>query len=383
MARQFDEHIMRRALQIARCGEGFTSPNPMVGAVIVRPDGSIAGEGFTSPWGGPHAEVNAVASVPDKKNLPDCTIYVTLEPCSHQGKTPPCADMLVESGIRRCVVGTVDPFEKVAGRGIEIMRRAGIEVTVGVLENECRELNRRFFLAHTLRRTYVILKWAESADRYMANPDGTPATLSDPAGRVLVHSQRALTDAILVGTNTVLTDNPQLDCRLWPNRQLIPVIPDPKGIIPADAQVMRPETIILREEMTEADIARKLYTDHGLISLMVEGGPTTLQRWIDSGIFDELRIESTATTFPRLPDTLAADITSPRLPDTLAADILSPKHPESALSADIISPKHPDSALADSTTSPRCLVKAPRLPDLPYTFTPQGTSTLLRWLRSL
>lgn len=328
MAREFDEHIMRRALQIARCGEGFTSPNPMVGAVIVRADGSIAGEGFTSPWGGPHAEVNAVASVADKSQLGDCTIYVTLEPCSHYGKTPPCAEMLVNSGIRRCVVGAVDPYEKVAGRGIEIMRSAGMEVTSGVLDRECRELNRRFMLAHTLRRVYVVLKWAESADRYISLPDGRPAALSDACGRVAVHRERSLTDAIMVGTNTVLTDNPRLDCRLWPNRMLRVVVPDPKGVLPSEANLMRPDTIVLRENMPEEAIARMLYADHGLISIMVEGGAATLQRWIESGIYDEIRVESTATV------------------------------------------------LGDG-------IKAPRLPDLPYSFTPQGSSTLLRWMRPL
>lgn len=319
---------MSRALRIARCGRGFTSPNPMVGAVITRPDGSIAGEGFTSPWGGPHAEVNAVAAVADKSELRDCTIYVTLEPCSHQGKTPPCADMLVRSGIRRCVVGTLDPFEKVAGRGIRIMRESGMEVITGVLEKECRELNRRFILAHTQKRVYVILKWAESADRFMAHPDGSPATLSDVSGRVLVHRERAITDAILTGTRTILTDNPRLDCRLWPNRMLRPVIPDPHHRLPADALVMRDETIILNEEMSEDAIAKLLYADYGLISLMVEGGPQTLSRWIASGIFDEVRVESSAVT------------------------------------------------LGEG-------IRAPRLPDLPYTFITQGTSTILRWERPL
>ncbi len=328
MAREFDEHIMRRALRIARSGEGFTSPNPMVGAVIVRPDGSIAGEGFTSPWGGPHAEVNAVASVADKSELKDCTIYVTLEPCSHYGKTPPCAEMLVKSGIRRCVVGAVDPFEKVSGRGIRIMREAGMEVTSGVLDRECRELNRRFMLAHTQSRVYVVLKWAESADRFMALPEGRPVALSDACGHVAVHHERSLVDAILVGTNTVLTDNPRLDCRLWPNRMLRAVVPDPKGVISSDANVMRDDTIVLRKNMTEEEIARMLYSDYGFISLMVEGGAQTLQRWIDSGIYDEIRVESTSAI------------------------------------------------LGEG-------IRAPRLPDLPYTFTPHGNSTLLRWQRPL
>lgn len=319
---------MSRALRIARCGRGFTSPNPMVGAVITRPDGSIAGEGFTSPWGGPHAEVNAIAAVADKSELRDCTIYVTLEPCSHYGKTPPCADMLVRHGLRRCVVGTLDPFEKVAGRGIEVMRRSGMEVTTGVLEKECRELNRRFILAHTQQRVYVILKWAESTDRFMAFPDGSPASLSDSVGKVMVHKERAICDAILAGTRTILTDNPRLDCRLWPNRMLRPMVVDPHHKIPADALANREETIHIEKEMSEKEIAEILYTDYKLISLMVEGGPETLTRWIESGIYDEVRIESTAVT----------------LKDGLSA---------------------------------------PMVPNLPYTFTSQGKSTILHWERPL
>lgn len=328
MGYQFDEHIMRRALQIARCGEGLTSPNPMVGAVIVTPEGRIVGEGFTSPWGGPHAEVNAVASVKDKSVLNTCTIYVTLEPCSHQGKTPPCADMLVRHGVKRCVVGTLDPFEKVSGRGVKILQDAGIDVTVGVLEKECRELNRRFILAHSRHRVYVILKWAESADRFLAYSNGSPKQLSDKCGQVMVHQQRALTDAILVGTRTILTDNPRLDSRLWPNRMIHPVIIDTKGKLSPKANAIREESIMIKEPMTEKEIAEFLYKQHGFISLMVEGGAETLRRWIESDIYDEIRVEST--------------------PIILGEGI-----------------------------------KAPRLPDLPYQYSPLGDSTILHWQREI
>lgn len=326
MADEFDKTMMRRALQIARCGRGLTSPNPMVGAVITRPDGTIAGEGFTAPWGGPHAEVNAVRGVADKSCLPECTIYVTLEPCSHYGKTPPCAELLVGCGLRRAVVGTVDPFAAVAGRGIAIMRRGGIEVETGVLERECRESNRRFILAHTLRRAYVILKWAESADGFMSHADGSPATLSTAVGRVIVHRERSLTDAILVGSGTVLSDNPRLDCRLWPARMLRPVVADCRCRVSPDAAVMRPDTIMLREPMEPEGIARMLYEREKMISLMVEGGPTTLRQWIESGIFDEVRIEVSAKR------------------------------------------------LITGTS-------APRKPDLPYSLTRQSTSTILHWQR--
>ena len=328
MVREFDRHIMRRALQIARNGEGLTSPNPMVGAVIIRSDGTLIGEGFTSPWGGPHAEVNAVESVEDKKELSDATIYVTLEPCSHHGKTPPCADLLISHGIKRCVIGALDPFKEVSGRGVKKLMEAGIEVETGVLEKECRELNRRFILAHEQQRVYVILKWAESADKFMAHADGSPALLSDACGKVAVHRERALTDAILVGSRTILTDNPRLDCRLWPNRMLRPVVIDTKGIIKNDARVMRPDTIIFREKKSEEEIARQLYREYGFISLMVEGGPETLKRWIDSGIYDEIRVESSAVVLDEG-------------------------------------------------------IKAPHLPDLPYSFSSLGTSTILQWKREI
>ena len=161
---------MRRALQLARQGAGHTSPNPMVGAVIVAPDGTIIGEGWHRKCGEAHAEVNALASVADVRLLKDCTIYVTLEPCSHYGKTPPCASLLIERGIQHVVVGCLDPFEKVSGRGVAMLRDAGIEVEVGVLEQECRELNKRFMTAHTAGRPWVQLKWAQTADGYIALP---------------------------------------------------------------------------------------------------------------------------------------------------------------------------------------------------------------------
>lgn len=328
MSREFDEKMMRRALQIARGGEGLTSPNPMVGAVITTPGGLIVGEGFTSPWGGPHAEVNAVRSVKDPSILPQCTIYVTLEPCSHQGKTPPCADMLVSRGLRRCVVGTKDPFAEVSGRGIERMRAAAMEVQTGILEKECRELNRRFILAHTLRRVYVILKWAQSADGFMARADGSPAPLSSPRTRVLMHRERALTDAILAGSGTILTDNPRLDCRLWPNRILRPVIPDVRGRVDAGAAVVRSNPIFLREPLTPLQIASKLYEEEGYISLMVEGGPSTLRQWLRSGIYDELRVEVSSLALHNGPE-------------------------------------------------------APHLPPLPFAYTHIDTSTLLTWRRPL
>ncbi|MDE6339807.1 MAG: bifunctional diaminohydroxyphosphoribosylaminopyrimidine deaminase/5-amino-6-(5-phosphoribosylamino)uracil reductase RibD, partial [Muribaculaceae bacterium] len=213
---------MRRALELARNGAGFVSPNPMVGAVIVAPDGRIIGEGWHARYGGPHAEVNAVAAVrpEDEPLLPQSTIYVTLEPCSHYGKTPPCSKLLIEKKLKRVVIGMKDPFKEVQGRGIKMLRDAGIEVVENVLEDECRALNRRFITAHERKRPYVQLKWAESADGFIAavSPEGKPVPVkfSTPETLVEMHRERALADAIMVGTNTLLADDPSLTSRLWP-----------------------------------------------------------------------------------------------------------------------------------------------------------------------
>ena len=206
-----DEKYMRRALQLARLGAGHTSPNPMVGAVIVGPDGTIIGEGWHRKCGEGHAEVNAVASVANASLLKDSTIYVTLEPCSHYGKTPPCARLIIERGIPRVVVGTLDPFPEVSGRGVKMLREAGVEVVVGVLEKECRELNSRFMTAHTTGRPWIQLKWAQTADGFIALPPDAgenPLHMSTPVTMCLMHRQRSLCDAIVVGAATARIDNP-------------------------------------------------------------------------------------------------------------------------------------------------------------------------------
>ncbi|MDE5655787.1 MAG: bifunctional diaminohydroxyphosphoribosylaminopyrimidine deaminase/5-amino-6-(5-phosphoribosylamino)uracil reductase RibD, partial [Muribaculaceae bacterium] len=227
-----ERKYLERALELARHAEGVSLPNPMVGAVIVAPGGRIIGEGFTAECGKGHAEVNAVASVSeaDRALLPQSTIYVTLEPCSHYGKTPPCAKLLCDIGIRRAVVGTVDPFAKVSGRGIDMLRRAGVEVEMAPQDfaDKCLWLNRRFFTAHSLRRPFVTLKWARSADGWLdrrrtpANPH--PAAISTPAGRLAVHRLRGCHDAILVGSGTVLADRPRLDARIAGGKNPLPVI---------------------------------------------------------------------------------------------------------------------------------------------------------------
>ena len=188
---ELDQSMMARALQLARLGRGHVSPNPMVGAVIVGANGRIIGEGFHRRYGGPHAEVNAVAAVGDRTLLRGATIYVTLEPCSHYGKTPPCASLLIESGFTRVVVGCTDPNPLVAGRGINLLRQAGIDVTVGVLEAECRQLNRRFMYAHENGMPWVMLKWAQTSDGRLAAASGEPRLLiSTPFTTVLMHRER-------------------------------------------------------------------------------------------------------------------------------------------------------------------------------------------------
>ena len=227
---------MSRCIQLARNGFYGAAPNPMVGAVIVH-DGKIIGEGYHVRCGGPHAEVNAVRSVRNPELLKESTIYVSLEPCSHYGKTPPCADLIVEKGIPRVVVGCMDPFAKVAGRGIRKLQEAGIEVTVGVLEAECLALNRRFITFHTHHRPYITLKWAESADGFMDSlrtdyEKEKPYAFSTPYTRMLVHRCRAEHQAILVGRQTALADNPSLNLRMWPGKSPLRLVMDRRGDLP-------------------------------------------------------------------------------------------------------------------------------------------------------
>lgn len=303
---------MRRALELARNGYGYVSPNPMVGAVIVR-DGRVIGEGYHRVFGGPHAEVCAVRSVESDELLRGATIYVTLEPCSHFGKTPPCAALLVDKGFGRVVVGCVDPNERVSGRGIAMLREAGIDVTVGVLERECRELNVKFFTAHTLRRPYVLLKWACSSDGYLdrrRDSSQPAARFSTPATSLLVQDLRRGYDAIMVGSGTVIADNPRLTLRGLPGRQPVRVVVDRRGAVPADAGLFAqegkviyftselrndlPHNVVQERVATDAgphEFLELLYSRHGVTSLMVEGGASLLGSFIESGLWDQARVE--------------------------------------------------------------------------------------------
>lgn len=285
---------MERALLLARNGEGRVSPNPMVGAVIVY-DGKIIGEGYHAFYGGPHAEVNAINSVAEKDRelLRDSTMYVTLEPCSHHGKTPPCADLLVKTGIPRVVVATTDPNPMVAGKGCKILTDAGIEVTIGMLENESRELNRRFFKAHTSSLPWIILKWAQSSDGFIAKTDDKgnlePVKFSNPLSSVLMHRERANVDAIMVGSNTMAIDNPRLDVRLWGGNS-------PRRVYPDSGKTLFSQLESLRKD--------------GITSLMVEGGAKLLKSFIEEGLYDEIRVETS-------PDLIQSGLKAPDIPDNV------------------------------------------------------------------
>lgn len=290
----FDKLMMRRALGLAENGRGRVSPNPMVGAVITVGE-RVIGEGWHRRWGGPHAEVNAVNSVAEEDRclLPEATVYVTLEPCSHFGKTPPCADLLARCGVKRVVVATPDPFAKVSGRGIRKLRDAGIQVDVGLYDKEARQLNLRFMTAHTLRRPFIQLKWAQSADGFMAGESPDDRILfSTPMTSVWMHRERAVADAIMVGTNTVVLDNPRLDCRLWPGRTPAAATFESTRI-PRDAHILDGRTVVLKKpEESLREFTARMYSDFGITSLMVEGGADTLRQFVDERLYDEIRVET-------------------------------------------------------------------------------------------
>ena len=305
-----EEKYMRRCIELAKNGLCNVAPNPMVGAVIVC-DGRIISEGYHVRCGEAHAEVNAIRSVKDESLLKRSTIYVSLEPCSHYGKTPPCADLIIEKQIPRIVIGCRDPFSKVAGRGIQKLQNAGREVIVGVLEEECLHLIRRFITFNTLRRPFITLKWAESADRFIdiERIDGNPVLLSSPLTSMLVHKKRAENTAIMVGRRTVLLDNPSLTVRNWYGRNPIRIVLDRNLSLPNDLQIFNGEvpTLVFTEKEHPEEksvsyitidfahnplnqIMEELY-QRNIQSLLVEGGSQLLQSFIDNELWDEAYIE--------------------------------------------------------------------------------------------
>lgn len=292
-----EEKYMRRALQLAAYGYGSVSPNPMVGAVIVAPNGKIIGEGWHRKYGAPHAEVNAVNSVKpaDRNLLSQSTIYVTLEPCSHYGKTPPCSKLLIEKNFKKVVVGCLDPFKEVSGRGIRMLREAGIEVLVPFMEKECMAINRKFMTAHSQKRPFIMLKWAQSNDGFMGKKN-EKAILSSPLSMVDMHRERAGFDAILVGTNTIISDDPSLTNRLWAGNSPRPVIFNSENI-PLDAAILQRDPILLDRSLPLFDSIRSLYMEHKITSLMVEGGSKILNSFISENLYDEIRVETAPIKF--------------------------------------------------------------------------------------
>ena len=306
-----DEKYIARCIQLAKNGLCNAAPNPMVGAVIVHKD-TIIGEGYHIRCGEAHAEVNAIRSVKDESLLKESTIYVSLEPCSHYGKTPPCADLIINKGIPRVVVGCMDPFSLVAGRGIRKMQEAGIEVTVGVLEKECQQLIRRFITFNTLHRPFITLKWAESADGFidLHRTGGHPYIFSSPLSSMLVHKRRAEHSAILVGRRTALLDNPSLSTRHWYGKNPVRMVIDRHLTLPQHLSLFDGSipTIVFTEkaetpsfpqvEYIQLDFSQdilpqvmEILYQRKLQSLMVEGGSILLQSFIDNGYWDEAYIE--------------------------------------------------------------------------------------------
>lgn len=313
--KHIDEKYMRRAIEVAKNGLGTTAPNPMVGAVIVY-DNKIIGEGFTSSFGGAHAEVNAINAVEQPNLLPESTLYVTLEPCSHFGKTPPCANLIVEKKIPRIVIGLMDPHEKVAGKGIELLKKSGCNVSIGILATECRQHHKRFLTFHEKKRPFIILKWAQTSDGFIApakdlrNPEPTPYWITNTYSRQLTHKWRSEEQSILVGTNTALEDNPKLNSRLWLGRPPIRIIVDRTGKIPKDFHVFNDhqKTLVLTStnnynngiqnneieyiKYTQNDVldVSKILFEHHIVSVFVEGGAKIIQSFIDKNLWDEARI---------------------------------------------------------------------------------------------
>ena len=305
-------NYIAHCIEIARRGEYFVAPNPMVGALLVRnSDEKVLAEGWHERYGEAHAEVNCfkhfeITRLRDHEttNLKDCTLFVSLEPCSHYGKTPPCAKLIIEKGVGRIVVGMLDPNPLVAGKGVQMLRDAGIEVVVGVLEKECRELNKRFICLHENHRPYVILKWAQTGDgfvdRVRSQESGVRSkdhlngalTISTPKTKKLVHKMRAENMAIMVGTNTVLLDNPRLLNTHWEGRNPIRVTLDRHNRIPADARIFSDEIeTIVYHDRTDWPFVSDDLAKRNIHSILVEGGPTLLAHILQTGIWDEIHVE--------------------------------------------------------------------------------------------
>lgn len=311
------EKYMERCLGLAGLGLGMTAPNPMVGAVVVY-QGKIIGEGYHRCYGMAHAEINAMESVSDKGLLSQSTLYVSLEPCNHFGKTPPCTEAILRARIPRIVIGACDPNRQVTGKGVERLRQAGCQVETGVLEKACRFLNRRFYMFHEQHRPWIILKWAQTQDgfidRIRQSPDEKPVWITDELCRMLVHKWRTEEQSILVGTRTAMLDNPRLNARLWPGKQPVRLVVDRGLSLPSSLHIMdgQQETYVFSQKKGSpsgpakifqvpfknlpAEIVQVLFENH-IQSVIIEGGSRILSSFITANLWDEARIFTGAIHF--------------------------------------------------------------------------------------
>ena len=307
-----DSDYILRCLELAANGEYYVAPNPMVGALLVDPaTDRVVAEGWHRQYGGPHAEVECFRAADARMaglteaekaaQYSSLTLYVSLEPCSHYGKTPPCADLIVKKGVRRVVVGILDPNPQVSGKGVQKLRDAGIEVTVGVEQAACRRLNKRFLCLHEKHRPYVILKWAQTADGFVdsreSKAESQPLVISTPVTKQIVHQMRAENMAIMVGTRTALLDNPSLLTTRWPGRNPVRVVLDRHHRIPKDAKIFSGDApTIVYSERTDWEYVLGDLAQRGIHSVLVEGGPTLLRHILQTGIWDEMHVEVGAMT---------------------------------------------------------------------------------------
>jgi diaminohydroxyphosphoribosylaminopyrimidine deaminase / 5-amino-6-(5-phosphoribosylamino)uracil reductase len=331
-----DTLYMQRAIELAKLGMRHASPNPMVGCVIVEND-EIIGEGWHQKFGEAHAEVNAVRAAQDKSRLKKSTVYVTLEPCSHFGKTPPCADMLIAEGVKKVVVAVLDPNPLVAGKGISKLKDAGIEVVTGVLEAESREMNKRFLTFFEKQRPYIILKWAETTDGFIARDNYDSKWISDEYSRLLVHKWRSEEDSILVGSDTVKYDNPQLTVRQWTGRNPLRIVLDRFLKLSGDFHIFNDSQTLVYNTVRDSEerqchfvrVEENNFIQHvvkdlhkrKIQSVLIEGGSQILNSFISAGLWDEARVFVSPVLFERgIP---APQITQlPRKADKLDNDVL-------------------------------------------------------------
>jgi diaminohydroxyphosphoribosylaminopyrimidine deaminase/5-amino-6-(5-phosphoribosylamino)uracil reductase len=337
---QQDEIYMKRCLELAALGLGKTYPNPMVGSVIVH-GGKVIGEGWHKKAGEAHAEVNSVNSVVDKSLLKEATIYVNLEPCAHFGKTPPCASLIIKHKIPNVVIGCIDTFSKVSGKGVTMLKEAGVKVKVGVLEKECLESHKRFFTFHQKKRPYIILKWAETSDGFIAplvQEEGKPFWITSPESKKLVHKWRTEEASILVGTNTAEKDNPALTARLWNGCQPLRIVLDRTLRLNDNLQVFDEsiKTVVFTEKLkTSTSRTKYIQTDFSKLhenilnelykrnihSVIIEGGRETLQAFINESLWDEARV---FVGEERLVNGILAPVlnTNPKSEERISKDIL-------------------------------------------------------------